>query len=231
MRLATLAATLALAACQMSAELPPAPEYDVRNRAQVPSEWETTGESFVSIGRRVMDLNRGLLASAPSRPTDVTIVTGIWNLGRGSMPTVGQWAVFKRPFTYYMDGLRRFLSYRLPKVVFCDAELYPQVKALADRSRIEGAGPVRIVIRSVQQLQAEFGLSDEVDRIRNSPAWRSQAETVANSPQALLRGFIPVVMSKLPLTRDVARWNPFKTTGFLWMDGALGGDHDDDDAM
>ena len=66
----------------------------------------------------------------------------------------------------------------------------------------------------------DFGQADAVNRIRADAAWLAQSEAVANSPQALLPEYIPIVMSKLKLTRDAARWNPFKTDGFLWLDGA-----------
>ena len=58
-----------------------------------------------------------------------------------------------------------------------------------------------------------------MQKIRNRPDWKNQAAWLAASPQSSLEFYNPLVMSKLRLTRDVARWNPFNTEGFLWIDG------------
>ena len=56
--------------------------------------------------------------------------------------------------------------------------------------------------------------------IRVRPDWYSSADWLSSAPQASLKFYNPLVMSKLRLTRDAARWNPFNTDAFLWIDGA-----------
>ena len=48
----------------------------------------------------------------------------------------------------------------------------------------------------------------------------NRAGWLSSAPQASLEYYNPLVMSKLRLTRDAARWNPFHTDAFLWIDGA-----------
>jgi hypothetical protein len=62
-------------------------------------------------------------------------------------------------------------------------------------------------------------MSEALNRVRGDAAWLAQSDMVANSPQALLPNYVPIMMSKLKLTRDASRWNPFNTDGFLWLDG------------
>jgi hypothetical protein len=197
--------------------LPPAPKFDgdASHRATTPAIPDGTPAQDAM--QRVFQANRGLLATAQGRPTSVTLVSGIWNIGRGSMPTSDLWAVLRRPFTYYTAGLETFLSYNLPKVLYTDADTYQVIKPMVD----DAAGEVKVIIRSMEEVRADFGAAnaDAVDRIRTSSKWLGQGAMVANSPQALLKDFNPLVMSKLRFTRDAARWNPFGTDGFLWMDG------------
>ena len=47
----------------------------------------------------------------------------------------------------------------------------------------------------------------------------NRAGWLAHSPQAKMELYNPLVMSKLLWTRDVARWNPFNTDSFLFIDG------------
>ena len=135
------------------------------------------------------------------------------------MPTTSTWDALRRPFSYYVRGLQAFLAYNIPKVLFCDADTYAVIKPLIDDAFENGGGRTKVVIKTLEEVRDEFGLSDVVDALRFSQAWLSQSEQLANSPQALLQNYNPLVMSKLRFARDAARWNPFNTDGFLWMDG------------
>jgi hypothetical protein len=200
--------------------LPPPPVFDVSGRAIIPTA--AAGDDYVRRGQAVIDANAELLRASPERLSSVTLVSGIWDLGRGSMATDATWDVFRRPFSYYLDGLRQFLSYRLPKVLYCDADALTVVQPLLDAAVRAGNGTVKVIVRSAEEVAREFAWTDLAESVRTRRSWSQQSPLVANSPQALLPLFNPVVMSKLRLTRDVARWNPFQTDGFMWIDGACG---------
>ena len=195
------------------------PVFDETRRATAPTTINANTPLQQAVDAIVL-ANNGLLKQSPARPSTVTLVSGIWDVGRGSMPTSPQWEVLKRPFTHYINGLKQFLAYKIPKVLFVDPALYDDVKPLVDEAVENGAGPTRVLLRSLTQIREDFGEAHTVNSIRTSKNWLTQGGAmVANSPQALLEDFNPLVMSKLKLTRDAARWNPFGTDGFLWLDG------------
>lgn len=195
--------------------LPDPPQYDSENRAVIPvrppgMEWAPYVDSLVAA-------NYGSL-SAAGRPSSLTLVSALWDIGRGNMQTSEKWLVFKRPFSHYLTGAKAFLAYRFPKIVYCDEDSYAALKPLIEEADRAGAGPTTVIIKTMDDLKAEFKQFDRLDKIRASEAWQSQSAWIADSAQAQLPMYLPIVMSKLALARDAARWNPFKTDGFLWMD-------------
>ena len=200
--------------------LEPQPLFDATRRAKLP-DGVTAATPLQQLVDAIVLANNPLLKQAPLRPSTVTLVSGIWDVGRGDMATSAQWEVLKRPFSHYINGLKQFLAYKIPKVLFVDPELYSDVKAMVEEAVENGAGPTRVLLRTLADVRRGFGYGDAVNAIRSNKQWLAQGgPLVANSPQALLEGFNPLVMSKLRLTRDAARWNPFDTDGFLWLDGS-----------
>jgi Bacterial protein of unknown function (HtrL_YibB) len=200
-------------------DFPDPPSYDTARRPTVPVK--LASDTWLQHAQKTVEANSALLAMSPERPTKITLVSAIWDIGRGSMVTSDTWHVFRRPFSHYLNGLKQFLSYKFPKVLYTDVETFSVVKPMIDKAVEDGAGPTDVVIKSLSDLKTEFGHTEAVDEIRNSVDWLEQSPWIKDSPQALLSSYIPVVMSKLRLTRDASRWNPFKTDGFLWLDGAL----------
>jgi hypothetical protein len=199
-------------------DFPDPPSYDTSRRPTVPVK--SAADTWQQHAQKTVEANSALLSKSPERPSKITLVSGIWDIGRGSMVTSDTWHVFRRPFSHYLNGLKQFLSYKFPKVLYTDVETFSLVKPMIDKAVEDGAGPTDVVIKSLSDLKADFGHTEAVDEIRNSVDWLEQSPWIKDSPQALLSSYIPVVMSKLRLARDAARWNPFKTDGFLWLDGA-----------
>lgn len=81
-------------------------------------------------------------------------------------------------------------------------------------------GPIHVIFTSKEALKREFPDFDLVQTIRNKPEWKRQADWLAASPQSSMEYYNALVMSKVRLTRDVARFNPFNTNAFLWIDGS-----------
>jgi hypothetical protein len=76
-------------------------------------------------GHLLSQLNRPLLNRADERgqPQTVTLVSGLFDLGRGELNTGG----FKRPFSEYLERFKNFLRYQLPKVVLIEQRHYEEV--------------------------------------------------------------------------------------------------------
>ncbi len=81
-----------------------------------------------------------------------------------------------------------------------------------------GATNIHYKIMSLDDIR-NFPYYDLVQRVRERDEWRNLVDWLANSPQASMPMYNPMVMSKLFWTRDVSRENPFNTDAFLWIDG------------
>lgn len=136
---------------------------------------------------------------------DVTLVTGIVDIGRATLPNR-----FARPFESYRGALRQLLDLDVPMVVYADPAL----------GLVAGRKHTRLVAIDCADLE-RFPHFDAIQRIRASPAWRARAGWLPESPQALLPHYNPLVMSKLFWLAEQARANPFGTRHFVWIDGGV----------
>src|ERR1700733_1122504 len=136
---------------------------------------------------------------------DVTLVTAIVDIGRETLP-----GGFGRPFDFYREHLKALHGLDVPMVVYAD-----QSFSLPD-SR-SGRKLVPVDRHSLE----EFAHFDKIQRIRKSPTWLKGARWLADSPQAGLPHYNPLVMSKLLWLADQARANPFGTRYFAWIDGGI----------
>jgi hypothetical protein len=141
---------------------------------------------------------------------DLTVVTGIWDLGRES---AGEG--FRRDFTHYRAKFAELLAADIPMVVFGD----PDLRDFVDEHR--GERPTDFREYRADEFRTRFPFHAQVQAIRHSDAWRGQAEWLGRSPQATLELYNPMVMSKMFLLHDASIWNPFGSSRFVWIDGAI----------
>ena len=78
-------------------------------------------------GELLVKLNEPLLHEADERgrPSSITLVTGLFDLGRGKLKDEAE---FKRPFSEYIRRFRSFLAYKMPKIAYIQREHYEQVR-------------------------------------------------------------------------------------------------------
>lgn len=113
-----------------------------------------------------MKLNEPLLHEADERgrPSSVTLVTGLFDLGRGKLKDDAE---FKRPFSEYIRRFRSFLAYKLPKIAFIQREHYEQVRCaqISPNNRatisallyVEAAAPTKVAAAG-STFARNFGL-------------------------------------------------------------------------
>jgi hypothetical protein len=142
--------------------------------------------------------------------SDISIVTGIWDLGRDR---AGEG--FARPFDHYTSKVAELLEADVPMIVFGDEALRPLVTS-ARRNK-----PTHFHARPASHFRRHFDFFDRVQEIRKDPAWSGQAGWLEQSPQATLELYNPMVMSKMFMLHDASIWNPFGTRHFAWIDGAI----------
>lgn len=143
--------------------------------------------------------------------TNLTIVTGLFDLGRDKLPDG-----FRRDFSHYIECFERFLKATkdYPLVVFIEAENEHIVWKHREYNN------TRTVLRTLDNLR-EFPFYKEIQEIRNRPDWRAQSGWIADSPQSSLELYNPLVMSKQFMLNDAALYDYFRTDYFLWLDAGL----------
>lgn len=142
--------------------------------------------------------------------SDLTIVTGIWDLGRDRAGDG-----FERSFDHYTTKFAELLQADVPMVVFGDEALRPFVRDA------RGGRPTDFRPRPASHFREHFDFYHRVQEIRGDPAWLAQAPWLPKSPQASMALYNPMVMSKLFMLHDASLWNPFGTAHFAWIDGAI----------
>ena len=144
---------------------------------------------------------------------NTTLVTALFDLKRGDMDTD-----FKRPFSQYLEHFAKLLTAckHIPMLVYVDKEH----EAFVLKAR-EGSVGTDIRFKTADDFRTWFAFHKEVQEIRADPKWFGQAGWLANSTQAKLELYNPLVMSKMFLLNDAVIFNPFGTDNYLWIDAGL----------
>lgn len=145
-----------------------------------------------------------------SQKTNTTIVTGLWNLGRGDL-SVG----FSRTYDHYKEKFAELLS--SPYNMFIYASKEDEQFIWKYRSRHN----TFVKVMELEEFKTWFDFFDNVQTIRNLPEWRQQAAWLEESPQANLEFYNPVVMSKMFLLNNASIFNPFSSEYFYWIDAGI----------
>jgi hypothetical protein len=139
---------------------------------------------------------------------DLTVVTGLWNIGR-----IG------RDFTHYITEFKKFLEIPINMFIYIPKEY----EYLVWETRSRENTFVKIAeLDYIKNLYSPFW--DKTQVIRNDANWyNSTGENgwLKNSPQATLEYYNPIVQSKMFMVNDVSIWNPFNTEYFIWLDAGI----------
>jgi hypothetical protein len=142
-----------------------------------------------------------------------TIVTGIWDLGRDSLGD--GWS---RSFDHYRNSFSTLLNNikDIPTIVFIDKEHEDIVWKYRSRDN------TAVYHHSAKDFDNNFfPFRNQVERIRTSEDWLSQAGWLRESTQAKLPLYNPMVMSKMFLLHNAKVFNPFSSEYMYWLDGGI----------
>lgn len=144
---------------------------------------------------------------------NTTLVTGLFDLKRGEMDTG-----FKRPFSQYLQHFDKLLRAckNTPILVYVDESHVDFVL----KAR-EGSVGTDVRTKKPEDFRTWFSLYDKVNKIRQDPNWYNQVGWLAESTQAKLELYNPLVMSKMFLLNDAAIFNPFDSENYCWIDAGL----------
>jgi hypothetical protein len=142
-----------------------------------------------------------------------TVVTGIWDLGRGSL---GEG--WNRSFDHYVENFTTLLNSikDVPTIVFIDKEHEDIVWKHRNRDN------TAVYHHSAKDFDNNFfPFRNQVEKIRTNENWLSQAGWLRESTQAKLPLYNPMVMSKMFLLHNAKVFNPFSSEYMYWLDGGI----------
>jgi hypothetical protein len=141
---------------------------------------------------------------------NITIVTGLWDLGRGDL---NGWA--KRDFEQYKSKFFEMLESDVQMCIWIPEDLVKDVE------RIRGDKPTKIFIKNIKDFESWNPFFDKIQEIRNDEKWKNFAGWLSESPQATLKYYNPMMFTKMFMVNDSAIINPFNSEYFFWIDGGL----------
>ena len=145
--------------------------------------------------------------------SEVSFVTGCWDIGRGNLDNTSANHDWKRSFETYLNRLEELLSTGIPIIVFGDTDLKTTVDKYSN-------------CHFVHFSQENFYKSpyfDRIDKIRTSPEWYDQptAQWLKSSPQATLPLYVPITLNKIIFIEDAIKENPFNSNRYYWIDAGI----------
>ena len=165
---------------------------------------------WASMALKIKRKVKSIQIETPKSNSNTTIVTGLWDLGRGS---IDGWA--KRDFQQYKDRFFELLETDAQMAIWIPRDLETEVLA------IRGDKPTRIYIRELEDFKVWFPFWNQLQEIRTNPDWYNFAGWLSESPQAALEYYNPMMMCKMFMVNDTAITNPFNSEYFYWIDGGL----------
>jgi hypothetical protein len=141
---------------------------------------------------------------------NVTMVTGLWDLGRGE---IDGWA--KRDFSYYKERFFDLLKSDAQMCVWVPEFLKKEVEDF------RGDKPTRIFVKNNSDFETWNPFFEKIQEIRNNPEWRNFAGWLPDSPQAALKYYNAMMFTKMFMLNDSAITDPFSSDYFFWIDGGL----------
>ena len=141
--------------------------------------------------------------------SSVTLVTGLWNIKRDSLQE--GWS---RSYEHYLNKLEELLKVDNNLIIYGDESL----KEFVDSRRSKHN--TSFILRDLDWfINNEY--YEKIQSIRNRPEWYGQVGWLAESTQAKLELYNPLVMSKVFLLNDACIMDSFNSTHLVWVDAGI----------
>ena len=140
---------------------------------------------------------------------NITLVTGIWDIGRGELSE--GWS---RPYQHYLDKFEQLLKCDENMIIFGDEELE---KFVFERRSHENT---QFILRPMSWFR-ESEFFNKIQKIRTNESWQNLAGWLKESTQGRLDNYNPLVMSKVFLLHDAKIMDKFNSEYMFWIDGGL----------
>lgn len=143
--------------------------------------------------------------------SNVTIVTGLWDLNRDSIDGWG-----KRSFDQYKQNFFTLLKCENPMVIYAPDYLHGEIE------NIRGPHSKTLIVhKNVKDFEEWNPFFNKINSIRKDPNWRNFAGWLSGSPQAELEHYNAMMFTKMFMLHDSSVMNPFGHEYFFWLDGGI----------
>jgi hypothetical protein len=139
---------------------------------------------------------------------NLTLVTGLWDIGRNG-----------RDFSHYIANFKKFLDIPANLFIYLPAEL--EYLVWENPKRNKKNTHVRITPLDFIKNNYYATFWDATKEIRSSEKWLNQAGWLGDSPQATNEWYNPIVQSKMFMLHDAKVMDVFKSEYFLWLDAGI----------
>ena len=139
----------------------------------------------------------------------ITLVTGLWDIGRGEL-TEG----WSRGFDYYLSKFESLLQVENNMIIFGDQELKDFVFKYRSQNNTQ------FISRPLDWFRNN-DFYEDIQKIRTNPDWYNQVGWLSESTQAKLEMYNPLVMSKMFLLHDAKILDKFNSDLLFWIDAGL----------
>ena len=137
-----------------------------------------------------------------------TIVTGLWDIKRGELSE--GWS---RSYEQYLDKFAELLRIDNNMIIFGDEKLKDFV------FKIRNEENTQFISRDQDWFRNEF--YEQIQNIRSNKDWLNRASWLAESTQARLEMYNPLVMSKPFLLNDAKLMDKFDSSHLFWLDAGI----------
>ncbi len=150
-----------------------------------------------------------VITETPKYENPITLVTGIWDLGRGQL-TEG----WSRNYSHYLDNFNKLLQVENNLIIFGDKELRDIVyKVRSDKN-------TQFIERPLEWFK-DNQYYPLIQKLRTDPNWFNLAGWLTESTQAKLDMYNPLVMSKMFMLNDAKIMDKFDSKFLFWLDGGI----------
>ena len=139
----------------------------------------------------------------------VTIVTGLWDIGRDKLSN--DWA---RSMDHYLQKFNELLKIDENMIIFGDENLQKFVSERRSNTNTQ------FILRNLDWFRNN-DYYDLIQGIRTNENWLNQTGWVKDSTQAKLSYYNPLVMSKMFLLNDARIMDKFDTEYLFWLDAGI----------
>jgi hypothetical protein len=139
----------------------------------------------------------------------LTIVTGLWDIGREHLNN--DWS---RNYKHYLDKLSDLLKIDVNLIIFGDENLQQFVNKNRENSNTQ------FILRNTDWFKNN-DYYDKIQKIRNNPEWSNQVSWLKDSTQSKLELYNPLVMSKMFLLNDARIMDKFNSDYLFWLDAGI----------